>query len=91
MASVTDALLLARHADLTVMVLQHNKVDKRLVKRSIAALRRVTPSVLGGVLNAVDVKAKAYHYYYYQYRPQETPTTLEARQTLPKQAAGAKS
>jgi len=88
LASVTDALLLARHADLTIMVLQHNKVDKRLVKRSIAALRRVTPSLLGGVLNAVDVKAKAYHYYYYQYHPQETP---EARSTLPKQAAGAKS
>ena len=35
LASVTDALLLARHADHTLLVVQHNKVDKKLVKRSV--------------------------------------------------------
>jgi polysaccharide biosynthesis transport protein len=65
LASVTDALLLARHADLVVMVVQHLKVDKRLVKRSVVALRRATPNLLGAVLNAVDVEARGYHYYYY--------------------------
>jgi polysaccharide biosynthesis transport protein len=65
LASVTDALLLARHADLAVMVVQHLKVDKRLVKRSVVALRRATPNLLGAVLNAVDVRARGYHYYYY--------------------------
>ena len=66
LASVTDALLLARHADLTLFVVQHNAVDKKLIKRTATALRRVTPTVLGAVLNAVDVKAKSYYYYYYQ-------------------------
>ncbi|HSB60969.1 MAG TPA: polysaccharide biosynthesis tyrosine autokinase, partial [Vicinamibacteria bacterium] len=66
LASVTDALLLARHADLAVMVVEHNKVDKKLVKRSVAALRKATPNLLGAVLNAVDLKARSYHYYYYQ-------------------------
>ena len=66
LASVTDALLLARHADLTVMVVQHLKVDRRLVKRSVVALRRATPNLLGAVLNAVDMQARGYHYYYYQ-------------------------
>jgi len=66
LASVTDALLLARHADLAVMVVQHNKVDKKLVKRSVIALRKATPNLLGAVLNAVDLKARSYHYYYYQ-------------------------
>ena len=47
LASVTDALLLARHADHTVLVVQHNKVDKKLVKRSVAALRKVTPEPAG--------------------------------------------
>jgi Mrp family chromosome partitioning ATPase len=47
------------------MVMQHLKVDKRLVKRSVAALRKATPNLLGAVLNAVDVKARGYHYYYY--------------------------
>ncbi|HEY2943567.1 MAG TPA: polysaccharide biosynthesis tyrosine autokinase [Vicinamibacteria bacterium] len=65
LASVTDALLLARHADLAVLVVQHDKVDKRVVKRSLAALRRVNPNVLGAVLNAVDLKARGYYYYYY--------------------------
>jgi capsular exopolysaccharide synthesis family protein len=65
LASVTDALLLARHADHAVLVIQHNKVDKRLVKRSTAALRKATPNLLGAVLNVVDVRARSYHYYYY--------------------------
>ncbi|MGE5126853.1 MAG: polysaccharide biosynthesis tyrosine autokinase, partial [Betaproteobacteria bacterium] len=65
LASVTDALLLARHADQTLLVVQHNKVDKKVVKRCAAALRKVAPSLLGAVLNAVDVKARSYHYYYY--------------------------
>jgi capsular exopolysaccharide synthesis family protein len=64
-ASVTDALLLARHADLAVLVVQHNKVDKKLVKRTVTALRKATPNLLGAVLNAVDVKSKGYYYYYY--------------------------
>ncbi len=65
-ASVTDALLLARHADMAVLVIQHNKVDKKTVKRSLAALRKVQPNVLGAVLNAVDIKTKGYYYYYHQ-------------------------
>ncbi len=65
-ASVTDALLLARHVDLTVLVIQHNKVDKKIVKRSLAALRKVTPNVVGAVLNAIDVRSKSYYYYYPQ-------------------------
>jgi capsular exopolysaccharide synthesis family protein len=65
LASVTDALLLARQADHTVLVVQHAKVDKRLVKRSVAALHKATPHVLGVVLNVVDVRARSYQYYYY--------------------------
>jgi len=68
LASVTDALLLARHADHAVLVVQHNKVDKKLVKRSVAALRKATPNLLGAVLNVVDVRARSYQYYYYPQR-----------------------
>jgi capsular exopolysaccharide synthesis family protein len=67
-ASVTDALLLARHADTVLFVVQHNKVDKKLMKRAVSRLRRVTPNLLGAVFNAVDVKAAgAYSYYYPPY------------------------
>jgi polysaccharide biosynthesis transport protein len=65
LASVTDGLLLARQADLMVFVVQHNQVDKKLIKRHATALQRVNPSLLGVVLNAVDVKAQGYYYYYH--------------------------
>ncbi len=64
-ASVTDALLLARHSDMAVFTVQHNEVDKKLVKRSIATLKKATPSFLGVVLNSVDMKSKGYYYHYY--------------------------
>lgn len=65
LASVTDALLLARWADHVLIVIQHNNVDKRLIKRHVAGLRKVTSNVLGAVLNDVDIQAKGYYYYYY--------------------------
>jgi polysaccharide biosynthesis transport protein len=65
LASVTDALLLAQHSDMTLLVVQQDTVDRKVVKRSLAALRRVAPNVLGAVLNAVDLKSTSqYHYYY---------------------------
>ena len=62
-AAVTDALLLAQSADATVLVVQQNKVDRAMVKRALGALRKVTPNVIGAVLNAVDVKTKGYYGY----------------------------
>jgi capsular exopolysaccharide synthesis family protein len=73
LASVTDALLLARHADISLFVVQHNKVDKRLIKRNVAALRKVAPNLLGAVLNGVDVKNKGYYYYYYHQEQANEP------------------
>jgi capsular exopolysaccharide synthesis family protein len=67
LASVTDALLLARHADMAVMVVQHNAVDKKVVKRAVTALKKATPNLLGAVLNAVDLKARGHYYYYYHH------------------------
>jgi succinoglycan biosynthesis transport protein ExoP len=65
LASVTDALLLGRYADLTTFVVQYNNADKKLIRRHLTALRKATDSVLGVVLNAVNVRAKGYYYYYY--------------------------
>lgn len=83
LASVTDALLLARHADLTLLVIQHNKVDKKLVKRSLATLRKAAPNPIGAVLNAVDVRARGhyYHYYYHQKQGKVAPGPRKGRAT----------
>jgi Mrp family chromosome partitioning ATPase len=67
---VTDALLIAPHVDSALFVVQQNKVDRALAKRGLAALRKVTPNVLGAVLNAVDLKTKGY-YGYAEYRSRE--------------------
>jgi capsular exopolysaccharide synthesis family protein len=72
-AAVTDALLLAQIADSTLLVVQQNKVDRAMVKRALSALRKVTPNVVGAVLNAVDVKTKGYYgYEYYGSRKHRT-------------------
>ena len=45
-------------------------MNKKVVKRSLTALRKATDSVLGAVLNAVDVKTGG-HYYYYEHQHQK--------------------
>ena len=98
---MTDALLLARHADHTVLVVRQGSegcpsvpgwraanpeqkgVDKRLIKRTVAALRKVTPHLLGVVFNVVDVHARGYGYYGYGYysahEGDDAPTKKEKR------------
>jgi capsular exopolysaccharide synthesis family protein len=66
-AAVTDALLMAHEANSTILVVQQNKVDRAVLKRAVTALRKVTPQLVGAVLNAVDVKSKAYYGYGYGY------------------------
>jgi succinoglycan biosynthesis transport protein ExoP len=83
LASVTDALLLARYCDLAVYVVQHNKVDKKAIKRSLLALQKVTPNLIGVVVNALDTKTRGYYYYYYN---QDHKGTGEVRR--PKNVSG---
>ena len=104
LASVTDALLLARHADIVLYVVHHNKVDKKLIKRTVASLRKVTPNLLGGVLNSVDIKSTGEHYSYYypshddgkasprvDRRPVDTPLPAPAPEVLGVAKSAAKS
>jgi len=86
LASVTDAQLLARMADTTVLVVQHNAVDKRLVKRSVASLRKAGAHVLGVVLNALPEIARS-DYYYYSYRPLGEVSAAPADPTARKAAS----
>jgi succinoglycan biosynthesis transport protein ExoP len=79
LASVSDALLLAQHADMTLLVVQHNKVDKKVVKRNLAMLRRVTANVLGVVFNAVDLKSTGHYHYYYTSEPEKPAEDAPAR------------
>jgi capsular exopolysaccharide synthesis family protein len=87
LASVTDAQLLARYADLTTFVVQYNNADKKLIRRNLSALRKVTDTVLGVVLNAVNVRAKGYYYYYYPHdlessKPPNKPSEAKPAEKL---------
>jgi capsular exopolysaccharide synthesis family protein len=65
--SVTDPLLLAKLADMVLMVVRANQVDRKLARRSLTALRRTESRIVGVVLNGVDPKQDSYHYYYSYY------------------------
>jgi capsular exopolysaccharide synthesis family protein len=72
LASVTDAQLLGRYADSCIFVVQHDKVNKALVRRTIEALKRSGANVLGAVLNAVALKGGSYYYDYYYPNSEDT-------------------
>lgn len=62
--SVTDAVILARHADAIVMVVRHGKSSRNVVRRARDLLVRSGAAVTGVVLNSVDINAPEYHGYY---------------------------
>jgi capsular exopolysaccharide synthesis family protein len=62
--SVTDAVILARHADAVVMVIRHGKSSKHVVRRARDLLLRSGAPLTGILLNAVDVNSPDYYGYY---------------------------
>jgi len=63
-ASLADATVLASLVDMVVMVVRHARTDRDVVSKTLARLRAVNPTVVGAVLNAVDLE-RAYHKDYY--------------------------
>jgi capsular exopolysaccharide synthesis family protein len=66
--SVTDPLLLSKLADMVVMVVRYNQVDRKLARRSLSSLLKTGARVAGAVLNGVDPNKDSYHYYYSYYQ-----------------------
>lgn len=62
--SVTDGVILARHADAVVLVVRHGKSSKHVVRRARDLLLRSGAPITGIVLNAVDLNAPEYYGYY---------------------------
>ncbi len=88
--SVTDPLLLSKLADMVLMVVRYNQVDRKLARRSLTALRRTDAKVSGVVLNGVDPKQDSYHYYYSYYQERREPTGKVTRMRRPPQRRDAK-
>lgn len=62
--SVTDGVVLARHADAVVLVVRHGKSSKHVVRRARDLLFRSGAPLTGIVLNAVDMNSPDYYGYY---------------------------
>lgn len=62
--SVTDGVILTRHADAIVLVVRHGKSSRNAVRRARDLLIRSGAAVTGVVLNSVDINAPEYHGYY---------------------------
>ena len=66
---VTDSVVLSRIVDGTVMVIRAGKTKRELVKRGREQLQQAGATVLGGILNDVDVQKSKYYYYYAYHYP----------------------
>ncbi len=75
MQAVTDAIVLARHSDGIIAVVQAGKTHRDALGQSLKQLRDVKAHVIGVVLNDLDISNKRYGYYYYSDSYSETPTS----------------
>jgi capsular exopolysaccharide synthesis family protein len=62
--SVTDGVILARHADAVALVVRYGKSSKHVVRRARDLLLRSGAPITGIVLNAVDISSPEYYGYY---------------------------
>src|SRR2546423_5423402 len=74
---VSDASVIASEIDQTVIVVQHRRFPRAMLTRVKQAILGVGGTVLGVVLNNVDLKHDQNYYYYTSYygyyRPREEP------------------
>ena len=79
---VSDASVIATAVDHTIIVVQHRRFPRAMVARVKQAVLRVRGSVLGVVLNNVDIKHDQNFYYYtsyYNYYGERSKKTYGAR------------
>jgi polysaccharide biosynthesis transport protein len=81
--TVTDALILSKLVDGTIVVVKSGKTTYEIVKRGLSHLRgRSEPDIeshiLGVVLNCFDIKrSDQYYYQYYSYYPSDKEKSLK--------------
>jgi len=85
--AVTDAAVLAVHADGVVLVLRSGETEQRTAERSVDQLRRLGVRVFGAVLNEVSPSSADegdYQQYYYSYEPSDVGGWERLREGLSK-------
>jgi capsular exopolysaccharide synthesis family protein len=86
MLGVSDASVLASEVDQTIIVVQHRRFPRAMLTRVKQAIVGVGGSVLGVVLNNVDLKHDQNYYYYTNYygyyQPRDQDTTSGKRRKV---------
>ncbi len=75
---VSDASVLVNEADLTLIVVQHRKLPRQMLLRVKQAIENVGGTVLGVVLNNVDVRSDSQYQYYTSYYTYYSPANTDA-------------
>lgn len=79
MLGVSDASVLASEVDQTIIVVQHRRFPRAMLTRVKQAVIGVGGTVLGVVLNNVDLKHDQNYYYYTNYYGYYSPRDKETR------------
>lgn len=87
MLGVSDASVLASEVDQTVIVVQHRRFPRAMLTRVKQAILGVGGTVLGVVLNNVDLKHDQNYYYYTSYYGYYHPRDKETRRAEPQDVA----
>jgi len=75
---VSDASVLASAVDLTIIVVQHRRFPRAMLQRVKSSVENVGGTILGVVLNNVDVRHDQYYEYYTSYYNYYTPRQKDA-------------
>jgi polysaccharide biosynthesis transport protein len=76
---VSDASVLVSEADLTIVVIQHRKLPRAMLQRVKQAVENVGGTLLGVVLNNVDIRSDSQYQYYTSYYTYYAPTGRDSR------------
>jgi capsular exopolysaccharide synthesis family protein len=78
---VSDASVLASEVDLTMIVVQHRKLPRKMLMRVKQAVENVGGTVLGVVLNNVDIRSDSQYQYYTSYYTYYAPNEMDREKT----------
>ena len=87
MLGVSDASVLASEVDQTVIVVQHRRFPRAMLIRVKQAILGVGGTVLGVVLNNVDLRHDQNYYYYTNYYGYYNPREKDSRRSETQDAA----
>jgi capsular exopolysaccharide synthesis family protein len=80
---VSDASVLASEVDLTMIIVQHRKLPRNMLMRVKQAVENVGGSVIGVVLNNVDVRSDSQYQYYTSYYTYYAPADSQSQRAEP--------